>query len=898
MEQDPAGLAASLARYRTLFAAIDDMVQLKDLSGRYLEVNPAFARKYGLTREEVIGRTVLELQDTFDPASGQAIVTQDRHVAETGQPLDYIETVRMRTGESRIHHTRKFAARDESGAIVGIVSVGRDITDRQRAERALRDSRDLYTSVYDSASDAVFIVSVRDDGAFVYEAINPALQTATGLRLQDLVGHTPHECLPRDVADHVAARYAEAVKAGHVVQYEEVLSLPAGTRTWSTQLVPIRDAEGRIHRLAGISRDLTDDRRAAAERERTLARERALAEAGRALVSATEFSDVLNTVLELGIGVLDSIAATIWSADVPRRELKLLASRGAELDPHDAPYVIGFDAPRLAARAAATQRIQVVERLSASDVKVVVFKTAVAQGVIQAGISVPLLVEGRLVGVVTFAFGTARQFTPSELEFVVATADMFAMAIEKARLNSDLRERERQICQLLDATLTAQEGERQRVCLEVHDGVAQTLASAANYLQVLSGHVDLPESLRAHVARTERLVDTAMREARAIISSLRPVALDTLGLVPTLRHELNELALETALRVSFRADEVRLASSVETAIYRIVREAVTNVVRHAHARQLEVRVTSAGGGARVEVGDDGVGFDVDQARNEEHHFGLLSMRRRAEMLGGEFSIQSRRGEGTHIVVDIPRPPARVPTDKSNGAATPTPEAPGPNDPVSVLIVDDHVVAREGLRAMLETDERIRVVGEAESGEQALVLAQLLRPRVVLMDLRLPGMDGLLATRQLKTRQPEAAVVVTTSYQSSALVVSALRAGASSFVLKGAPRATLTQTIHAVAGGATLISADILGRAMDALTEQVGAFDDRPPDPHRLDHLTQRELKVLTLLAEGKPDAEIAATLGYSVSTVRRDVRGITHKLGVTDRIQTAVMGFRLGLVRH
>ncbi|MCL5958805.1 MAG: histidine kinase [Chloroflexi bacterium] len=191
------------------------------------------------------------------------------------------------------------------------------------------------------------------------------------------------------------------------------------------------------------------------------------------------------------------------------------------------------------------------------------------------------------------------------LHLICTVADFFAVAIENARLHRNLRDRERQVALLLRATIDAQELERQRICLEVHDGVAQTLAAASHYLEALDGHPALAGKLLDYVRNAAELVHRAVREAREVISTLRPAALDTLGVVETLRSEMADIRDRMGLHLYFQADVVRLPSEIETTLYRIVHEAVNNVIKHARACNVIIHIRKTGGHVVLSIEDDG-----------------------------------------------------------------------------------------------------------------------------------------------------------------------------------------------------------------------------------------------------------------------------------------------------
>ena len=214
--------------------------------------------------------------------------------------------------------------------------------------------------------------------------------------------------------------------------------------------------------------------------------------------------------------------------------------------------------------------------------------------------------------------------------------------------------------------------------------------------------------------------------------------------------------------------------------------------------------------------------------------------------------------------------------------------------VEVLLVDDQELVRTGVRAILDRHDDIAVVGEAEDGHAALDAAARLRPDVVLMDIRMSGMDGLEATRRLVSAAGDAPrVVVLTTFDLDEYVYEALRAGASGFLLKGAPADQLVHAVRVVAEGDALISPSVTRRLLEEFAGRPRA--DAVP-PAALDELTARERDVLDLMAKGRSNREIAEELVVTAATVKTHVAHILMKLGVRDRVQAVILLYESGVI--
>jgi NarL family two-component system response regulator LiaR len=207
--------------------------------------------------------------------------------------------------------------------------------------------------------------------------------------------------------------------------------------------------------------------------------------------------------------------------------------------------------------------------------------------------------------------------------------------------------------------------------------------------------------------------------------------------------------------------------------------------------------------------------------------------------------------------------------------------------IRVLIVDDHGVVREGLRAYLELEPDITVVGEARDGLEAVRRAAELQPDVVLMDLVMPNMDGVDATTRIKEQQPSVHVIVLTSFLEEDQVVPAIRAGATSYLLKDVAATDLARAIRGARAGQAQLHPEVARRLMQQVTT--------PRKPEAAAQLTDREREVLRLLAEGRSNKEIARALVVSERTVKGHVSNILGKLGLQDRTQAALYAVRHGL---
>ncbi len=211
-----------------------------------------------------------------------------------------------------------------------------------------------------------------------------------------------------------------------------------------------------------------------------------------------------------------------------------------------------------------------------------------------------------------------------------------------------------------------------------------------------------------------------------------------------------------------------------------------------------------------------------------------------------------------------------------------------NQKIGILVADDHLIIRQGLRLILETEAEFELVGEAADGAEAVRLCAELRPEVVLMDLRMPGMDGLTAIERLRAEQPHVAVVILTTFNEDDLMMRGLRAGAKGYLLKDTDRETLFNTIRAASRGETLLKPEIMKRVLAKAGEENSQGEAA--------ELTGREMEVLAGVAKGERSKEIALRLGISERTVKAHLANIYSRLGVDSRAAAIAVAAQKGLL--
>ena len=214
-------------------------------------------------------------------------------------------------------------------------------------------------------------------------------------------------------------------------------------------------------------------------------------------------------------------------------------------------------------------------------------------------------------------------------------------------------------------------------------------------------------------------------------------------------------------------------------------------------------------------------------------------------------------------------------------------------PIRLLLIDDHAIVRQGLKLFLELTEDFEIVGEGETGEDAVRRAAELRPDIILLDLAMPGMNGIEAARSILQADPEARIMILTSFSDSDDVFAAVRAGAKGYLLKDVPPEQLAQSLREVYQGKVQLHPEIAKKLMEGIKEPAESKSDRDP---LIEDLTKRELDVLLQIGRGLSNREIAAELSISHKTVKTHVSNLLGKLQLNDRTQAAIFAIKQGLI--
>lgn len=335
------------------------------------------------------------------------------------------------------------------------------------------------------------------------------------------------------------------------------------------------------------------------------------------------------------------------------------------------------------------------------------------------------------------------------------------------RVNHHLQERTTQLRRLTVQLTKTEQSERRRIATEIHDYLAQLLVVGRLKLRQAS-RMRPTDDIATLLQDLDGLFDQSLSYTRTLVAELSPQVLYHAGLPAALKWLGEHMAQHgLTVTVQLERDTVPVPEDHGTLLYQAVRELLFNVIKHAGVDRATLTVSGTDETLEVSVRDQGKGFEPGHALRppESMHYGLFSIRERVMALQGSFQIESASGQGTKATIVLPIPAEKTCESHSTVALSQTDTSTGEAKVRRVLIVDDHTIMREGLRTLLEAYPDLEVVGEATNGIEAIDQAQRLRPDVVIMDVNMPRMNGVTATREIHRQYPEIKVVGL-SYDSS------------------------------------------------------------------------------------------------------------------------------------
>ncbi len=514
----------------------------------------------------------------------------------------------------------------------------------------LRRTEATFKSLVENLPDVV----ARFDPDLRHLYVSPAIEPITGRPAQDHVGKTNRELgLPGELSETWDAALRRAFVSGQPETLEIAVPAPEGMRHFDCRIVPERGPGGAVASVLTVSRDVTE-RWLAHEAER---RARRIAETLREATVALTRSRDSETVL---VNLLDRLrrmvpfdrAAVMVLEDATRvsvravfdgdRFFPLSTEVRSEFDPTDHPIVHAILATGTA--------VLIPDVHAHPDWRFPTDRFSEA-----SWLGVPLFARGNVAGLFSLSKREPSFFSSEHVSLAEAMSSQASVAVENAILFEQMQAATLRMQALSRRLVETQENERRHISRELHDEAGQALVSLRYGLRLLEREIDAGGSAGGRVADLVQRTDAVIDGLHRLAADLRPASLDHLGLEAALRQYLRSAGSKFDLTVRFKArgfGRERLQAVVETALYRVVQEAMTNVARHARATRVDVLAEHGDGRVMVMVEDDGVGFEPEAVERGEH-LGLLGMRERADALGGTLTLESAPGAGTTVVVEVP-----------------------------------------------------------------------------------------------------------------------------------------------------------------------------------------------------------------------------------------------------
>ncbi|MGE5583287.1 MAG: histidine kinase N-terminal 7TM domain-containing protein [Bacillota bacterium] len=460
---------------------------------------------------------------------------------------------------------------------------------------------------------------------------------------------------------------------------------------------------------------------------------------------------------------------------------------------------------------------------------------------------------------------------------------------------------------------TAMLEERGKLARELHDSLGQVFGYINVQAQAVrkfmsAGQLELADD---YLQKMIGAAKEAHAEVRGFIQDGMNPVLTEKGLFPTIEDLLkkfgDDYGIETFFYDSRQIRQGLVDPPAEAQILRIVQEALNNIRKHAEADQVRITIEDAGAGIRLTIADNGKGFAPDQVSGLKS-FGLRIMHERAAEAGSRLSVISAPGRGTRVLIEIPyggdAGSAKRDTGEVEVLSFPTTHLPPPTlqiravSTMKVLLVDDHTLFLDGLSSLLAASQ-IEVVGTARDGLEALQKARELKPDIIVMDIQMPGCDGLIATRLIKAELPRTKIIMLTTSETDEVLFEAIKSGASGYLLKDLDGDDFIELLLGLERGEVPLSPGIAARFLNEFRRTRNENAAASPESQKInEELTPRQIEILTMAAGGMTYKEIGASLCLTERGVKYHMGEIVAKLQLKDRHQAITLARKAGLIRE
>ncbi|HEU5202417.1 MAG TPA: PAS domain S-box protein [Nitrospira sp.] len=781
-KQAKLAVAEAQSRLATTLESIGDAVLATDPQSLVTYLNPVAERLLGYSMREVMGRPLEEIFRIVNEETRQPVASPVERVLREGHVVGLANhTVLLRPDGSELPIDDSAAPiKDSDGRLLGAVLVFRDVSEQYKAARQAA----LLSLIVASSDDAI----LSKDLAGTITSWNRGAERIFGYTAEEMIGSSILRIIPLERQAEEAAILSKLRRGERVEHYETVRRKKDGRFCdISLTVSPLLDEDGNVIGASKIARDITEQKRAQ-----------------RALHESEERWKV--TLESIGDAVVATDAAAVVTF-ANTAVVQLLGRPSTEIigRPLAEVFTIVNEETRRAVESPVDRVIRdglvvglanhtVVLRPDGSEVPIDDSAAPIRDR------------EEQLVGVV-LVFRDITERKQSESQLQRWSVELEARVRERTRELVYSQDRLRALASQLNLT---EQRERRRLAANLHDSLAQLLALARMKLGHAAQRVN-EDVAKASSSLTELddLLLQCLQYTRTLMAQLSPSVLHDLGLVPAL-HWLAEKLGQQGLKVDVQVlteEQPHFSETQADLLFQAVRELLTNVVRHAGVSKAIVSVDKQDSNTwLITVKDGGVGFDISTVHYtvSGEHFGLFSIQERMEAMSGWCRIDSTPGRGTKVELGLHVSPRNVtPTSSVSAAVTRVPEAKKPTQRSRwrVLLVDDHAMVRQGLRSILETYPDLEVIAEAADGLEAVEHATRHQPDVVVMDINLPKMNGIDATRRIKRDAPNTLVIGLSVQYSSQTFRAVLQAGGASLLSKEQATEDLYRTIIRFLDGA-------------------------------------------------------------------------------------------------
>jgi PAS domain S-box-containing protein len=716
-------------RLQMVLDSITDGLLMLDHDWRYTYFSKTGAKMIGMRPEDLIGRCVWDL---FPHAKGTKFYEGYHQAVETGQPVHFEEFYAEPLNQWLECHC--YPTED------GLTVYFHNITERKRTDESLATIQSLFQSIINSTTSIIYAFDLEERFVMANTTVAVLLNSTP----EQMIGKRRHEFMPKADADWHEANDRQVIETGRMMEFEEQSHLVGRSITWLTTKFPIRDAQGRIYAIGGISADISARKEAEEQIKKSQKTFSELVERAPfgiyvidsqfcvAHMNARSQAGAFRNVKPLIGRNFTEVMRVLWPEPVA---IEIIGHFRHTLETGEPYYSPRFTNPR--------HDIEIIESYEWELHRI-------------------KLQDGQY-GVICYYFDST-ELRNAQLALKEANATLEKKVQERTL---ELSERAAQLRALTGELTLAEQRERNRLATILHDHLQQMLVAAKFRLTVLGRSRD--DVVTQAAKEVEEMIDESIVASRSLTAELSPPILHEAGLTEGLQWLAKRMADTQGLFVGLELNEsVPLSEDLKILLFQSVRELLFNVVKHAKTRSAVVNLRCLDGSLQVTVSDQGSGFDpaaMPLAGEGGRGFGLLGIQERLKYMGGTLVIESNPGQGSRFVLSVPVSTLAANEPTLHGRPVmpearliAAPKHPDPARKIRVMLADDHAIVRQGIANLLTDEPDIEVVGQAADGQEAVELAAKLLPDVILMDASMPKLNGVEATRAIRNEFPEIRII--------------------------------------------------------------------------------------------------------------------------------------------